>query len=149
DSGHRGLTRRADGRRRASSGRPTQQVSQAAARGTMRIMRSQIIALGLVPFAFQAFAAELDIPGDYGNAGGCHHAKTGDIDGDDLLLLTRREVSTDATLCSFVQVFPAKADSHVIIVTCGHAGEDYTTLGMMRVQKSPDDVDAYLIFDET
>ena len=117
----------------------------------MSFIRKQImvLALGLMPFASQAFAAELDITGDYGNAGGCHHARTGDIEGDDLLLLTRREVSTYATLCSFVQVFPAEAESHVMIVTCGHEGEDYTTLGMMRVQKSQDDVDAYLIFDET
>jgi hypothetical protein len=96
----------------------------------------------------QSHAAELDIPGDYGNEAGCRHAKTGNYDEDDMVLLTRREVMTYATGCSFVQIYPAEADGQVAIVTCGHEGEDYTTLGLMRVQKAPDGVDAYLIFDE-
>jgi hypothetical protein len=95
-----------------------------------------------------AISAELDIPGNYGNEAGCRHAATGDFEGDDLLLLTRRDVSTYATLCSFVHLYPAEADSHVAVVTCGHEGEGYTTLGLMRVQKDPDGVDAYHIFDE-
>ena len=66
----------------------------------------------------------------------------------DILLLTRQYVTTQVTQCSFVQLYPAEADSQVAIVTCGHEGEDYTTLGLMRVQKSPDGVDAYLIFDQ-
>ena len=95
-----------------------------------------------------AISAELDIPGNYGNEAGCRHAATGDFEGDDLLLLTRRDVSTYATLCSFVHIYPAEADSHVAVVTCGHEGEGYTTLGLMRVQKDPDGVDAYHIFGE-
>ncbi len=95
-----------------------------------------------------AISAELDIPGNYGNEAGCRHAATGDFEGDDLLLLTRRDVSTYATLCSFAHLYPAEADSHVAVVTCGHEGEGYTTLGLMRVQKDPDGVDAYHIFDE-
>jgi hypothetical protein len=95
-----------------------------------------------------ATAAELDIPGNYGNEAGCRHAKTNDYSEEDMLLLTRRDVGTHVTLCSFVQIFPAEADSQVAIVTCGHEGEAETTLGLMRVQKSPDGVDAYLIFDQ-
>jgi hypothetical protein len=45
----------------------------------------------------------------------------------------RRYVTTHATQCSFVQIFPAEAE---------------TTLELMRVQKSPDGVDAYVIFDQ-
>ncbi len=96
-----------------------------------------------------ALAAELDIAGPYGNEKGCAYAKTGDFSGDDLLLLKREEVMTFVTLCSFVQIFPAEADSQVAIVTCGHEGEAETTLEMLRVQKSQDGMDAYLIFDET
>jgi len=93
-------------------------------------------------------AAELDIPGNYGNEAGCRHAVTNDYSEEDMLLLTRRDVGTHVTLCSFVQIFPAEADSQVAIVTCGHEGEGETTLGMMRVQKSPDGMDAYVIFDQ-
>lgn len=94
-------------------------------------------------------AAELDIPGNYGNEAGCRHAVTNDFNEEDMLLLTPRDVGTHVTLCSFIQIFPAEADSQVAIVTCGHEGEAETTLGMMRVQKSPDGMDAYVIFDET
>jgi hypothetical protein len=93
-------------------------------------------------------AAELDIPGNYGNEAGCRHAVTNDYSEEDMLLLTPRDVGTHVTLCSFVQIFPAEADSQVAIVACGHEGEAETTLGMMRVQKSPDGVDAYVIFDQ-
>jgi hypothetical protein len=98
--------------------------------------------------ATPSYSAELDIAGNYGNDAGCRHAATGNYDEDDMLLLTRRDVSTYATMCSFVQLYPAEANSQVAIVTCGHEGEDYTTLGLMRVQKSRDGVDAYLIFDQ-
>lgn len=95
-----------------------------------------------------SFAAELDIPGNYGNEAGCRHAVTNDYSEEDMLLLTARDVGTHVTLCSFVQIFPAEADSQVAIVACAHEGEAETTLGMMRVQKSPDGVDAYVIFDQ-
>lgn len=106
-------------------------------------------ALALFLMATPAFAAELDIPGDYGNEAGCRHARTNDYSEDDMVLLTRKNVSTYVTMCSFVQIFPAEADSQVMVVTCGHEGEGETTLGLMRVQKSQDGMDAYLIFDET
>ncbi|MBX3580505.1 MAG: hypothetical protein KF810_01225 [Rhizobiaceae bacterium] len=109
------------------------------------LFAAAVTAALLLPVA----AAELDIPGDYGNEAGCNYAKTGDFAGDDLLLLKRKEVMTFVTSCSFVQIFPAEADSQVMIVTCGHEGEAETTLGLMRVQKSQDGMDAYLIFDET
>jgi hypothetical protein len=95
-----------------------------------------------------AVAAELDIAGNYGNEAGCRHARTNDYSEEDMLLLTPQYVTTQVTQCSFVQIFPAEADSQVAIVTCGHEGDEATTLGLMRVQKSPDGVDAYLIFDQ-
>ena len=101
-----------------------------------------------VVVATTANAAELDIPGNYGNEAGCRHARTNDYSEEDMLLLTRRDVGTYVTLCSFVQIFPAEADNQVAIVTCGHEGDEATTLGLMRVQKAPDGVDAYLIFDQ-
>lgn len=106
------------------------------------------LAFAMVSAAMPAMAAELDIAGPYGNEKGCAYAKTGDFVGDDLLLLTRKDVSTFVTSCSFVQIFPAEAESQVAIVTCGHEGEGETTVEMMRVQKSPDGVDAYLVFDQ-
>ena len=103
---------------------------------------------GLLLLAAPAFAVELDIAGDYGNEAGCRHARTNDYSEDDMVLLTRRNVSTYVTMCSYVQIFPAEAESQVMIVTCGHEGEDFTTLGLMRVQKVRDGMDAYLVFDE-
>ncbi len=76
----------------------------------------------LITFSVPAFAVELDIAGDYGNEAGCRHAKTNDYSEDDMVLLTRKNVSTYVTMCSFVQIFPAEANSQVMIVTCGHEG---------------------------
>lgn len=113
----------------------------------MREMRRLVLVAGLLA-ACPAAAADLAIPGNYGNEAGCRFASSGSFEGDDILLLKPGSVETYATLCSFVQIMPAEADSHVAVVTCGHEGEDVTTLGLMRVQKSPDGVDAYLVFDE-
>ena len=96
----------------------------------------------------RSHAAELDIPGNYGDDAGCRFAKTNNYSEEDIVLLTRQYVETQVTQCSFVQLFPADADSQVAIVTCAHEGEEATTLGLMRVQKSQDGMDAYLIFDE-
>ncbi|MBL8575808.1 MAG: hypothetical protein JNK47_01155 [Mesorhizobium sp.] len=106
------------------------------------------LAAALIAFSVPAFAVELDIPGDYGNEAGCRHARTNDYSEDDMVLLTRKNVSTYVTMCSFVQIFPAEANSQVMIVTCGHEGQGETTLGLMRVQKSENDMDGYLVFDE-
>ena len=111
-------------------------------------VRRLVLILGLMSVAVPAETAELDIAGNYGNEAGCRQAETGDFDNDDMLLLTRKDVSTYVTMCSFVQIFPAEADSQVMVVTCAHEGDELTTLGLMRVQKSQDGVDAYLIFDE-
>ena len=67
-------------------------------------------------------AAELDIPGNYGNEAGCRHAATGDFEGDDLLLLTRRDVSTYAALCSFVHLYPAEADYERLLAEATTSG---------------------------
>ena len=95
-----------------------------------------------------ASAVELNIPVNYGDEAGCRFAKTNDYSEAEILLLTRQYVTTQVTQCSFVQIFPAEADSQVAIVTCGHEGDEATTLGLMRVQKASDGVDAYLVFDE-
>lgn len=107
-----------------------------------------VLALLATLSATQSRSAELDIPGNYGDEAGCRFAKTNNYSEEEILLLSRQYVTTQVTQCSYVQIFPAEADSQVMIVTCGHEGEAETTLGMMRVQKSPDGVDAYLIFDE-
>ncbi len=115
----------------------------------MKRLGSVALAAGLWLLALPALSAELDIPGDYGNEAGCRHARTHDYSEEDMLLLTRRDVGTHVTSCSFVQVFPAEADNQVALVTCGHEGEAETTLGLLRVQKSQDGMDAYLVFDES
>ena len=104
--------------------------------------------LSLLLLPFGSVAAELDISGNYGDEAGCRFARTNHYSEEDMLLLTRQYVTTQVTQCSFVQIFPAEADSQVAIVTCGHEGDEATTLGLMRVQKSPDGVDAFLVFDQ-
>ncbi|MEP9388738.1 hypothetical protein [Mesorhizobium sp. KR9-304] len=111
-------------------------------------VRRLVLAAVLMSATVGATSAELDIAGDYGNEAGCRYAITNDYSEEDMLLLTPRDVGTHVTLCSFVQVYPAEADSQVMVVTCGHEGDETTTLGLMRVQKSPDGVDAYLVFDQ-
>ena len=106
------------------------------------------VVLALVGATVHAVAAELDISGNYGDEAGCRFARTNHYSEEDMLLLTRQYVTTQVTQCSFVQIFPAEADSQVAIVTCGHEGEEATTLGLMRVQKASDGVDAYLVFDQ-
>ena len=109
------------------------------------VRKSVLVAAELVSVILPlgAIAAELDIPGNYGDEAGCRFAKTNNYSEEDILLLTRQYVTTQVTQCFFVQFFPAEADSQVAIVTCGHEGEGETTLGLMRVQKAPDGVDAY------
>jgi len=106
------------------------------------------VVLALVGATVPAVAAELDISGNYGDEAGCRFARTNHYSEEDMLLLTRQYVTTQVTQCSFVQIFPAEADSQVAIVTCGHEGDEATTLGLMRVQKASDGVDAYLVFDQ-
>lgn len=116
----------------------------------MTSFRAVALLVVLLPFVFATSgrSAELDISADYGDEAGCRFARTNNYSEEEILLLTRQHVTTQVTQCSFVQIFPAEADSQVAIVTCGHEGEAETTLGLMRVQKAPDGVDAYLIFDE-
>jgi hypothetical protein len=114
------------------------------------VRKSALVAAALVSATLPlgAIAAEFDIPGNYGDEAGCRFAKTNNYSEEDILLLTRQYVTTQVTQCFFVQFFPAEADSQVAIVTCGHEGEGETTLGLMRVQKAPGGVDAYLVFDQ-
>lgn len=104
--------------------------------------------LAIVATSLLAATAELDIQGNYGDEAGCRHARTNDYSEEDLLLLTSQYVATQVTHCSFVQAFPAEDDSQVLLVTCGHEGDGEITLGLMRVQKAPDGVDAYRVFDQ-
>ena len=116
--------------------------------GTERALTVLVLAMVAAFATAPAYSAELDIPGNYGDEAGCRFAKTNDYSEAEILLLTRQYVTTQVTQCSFVQIFPAEADSQVAIVTCGHEGDEATTLGLIRIQKSPDGMDAYLIFDE-
>jgi hypothetical protein len=110
--------------------------------------KTALVAAALAVAVHGAASAELDVAGNYGDDRGCRFARTNTYSEEDMLLLTRQFVATQVTQCSFVQVFPAEADSQVAIVTCGHEGEAETTLEMLRVQKSADGVDAYLVFDQ-
>lgn len=114
----------------------------------VRLRKALLLSVGLIWGGPPLAAAELGISGNYGNDAGCRLAKSGGYHGDDILLLTPTSVQTYATLCSFVQIVPAEADNQVAMVTCAHEGDELTTLGLMRMQKSQDSVDAYLIFDE-
>jgi len=106
-----------------------------------------VAALALAGLPAAAASAEPPIAGNYGNPAGCRLAATGDVDIVDLLLLTPKEVSTYATLCSFVQLLPGGEVDIVATVICGHEGDETITLGMLRLRKE-DGRDAFTVFNE-
>ena len=106
-----------------------------------------VASLALAGLSAATAAAEPTIAGNYGNPVGCRLAATGDVDSDDLLLLTPRDVGTYATSCSFLQLLPAGELDLVATVICGHEGDDTITLGMVRLRKE-EGRDAFTIFDD-
>lgn len=103
----------------------------------MRAVGAAIIGL-LAGAALPAIAAELPIEGSWGNEAGCRILATGNYEGEDLVALTKTEVQTYVTNCSFVTVTPLENGTIVTTVICGHEGEAEQTLGLMRFSKSED-----------
>ena len=94
-----------------------------------------------------AVAASLGLVGNYGDANGCAFAKTKEYSEKEFVLLTPDDVSTAVTLCEFVQVLPHRGGSVIVTAQCGHEGDEEQTIAMLRIQKEPDGVDAYRIYD--
>ncbi|CAN7170072.1 hypothetical protein [Aminobacter aminovorans] len=111
-------------------------------------MRRLALTAAAMTIAVGAAAETIDLDGNYGNAAGCNYAVTDNATSDDLLLLTPRGVSTYVTECEFVTQSISADGSRVLSATCTHEGETETTVRTIRIEKAPDQVDAYLIFDE-
>lgn len=103
--------------------------------------------LAALCLSFPVRAAEIDIGGNYGNEAGCKYLATNNYEGDDLVVLTPREVQTYATLCSFVTATTIDNGTIVTTVICGHEGEETQTLEMMRFTKHAE-ADRWGIFDQ-
>lgn len=88
--------------------------------------------------AVPTVAAEINIGGTYGNEAGCRYLADGVYGDDTVLALTPGEVQTAATLCSFVTATTLDNGAIVATVICGHEGEGYETLGLMRFARSGD-----------
>jgi hypothetical protein len=85
--------------------------------------------------ALPAGAVEISIGGNYGNEAGCKYLATNNYEGEDLVALTPKQVQTYVTLCSFVNATTLENGTIVTTVICGHEGEGYETLGLMRFAK--------------
>ena len=113
----------------------------------MMMNRNSILAASVLAVLLAAPAtAEPKIGGNYGDQAGCRLAATGNIESDDLLLLTPGEVTTYATGCTFVQLMPGGDIDLVATVICGHEGDETITLGLMRIRKEKGR-DAFSIYD--
>lgn len=79
----------------------------------------------MLTWAGTASAASLVLPHErYGNAEGCDFLATGNLDNDALQYLTRDELSTYGSGCSFVAVFADKAGNQRVAGICGYEGEE-------------------------
>ena len=111
-------------------------------------MRRLALTAAATAVAVGAAAETIDLDGNYGNAAGCSYAVTDNATSDDLLLLTPSGVSTYVTECEFVAQSISVDGSRTLRANCTHEGETETTVRTIRIEKAPDQVDAYLIFDE-
>lgn len=66
----------------------------------------------------------------WGNEAGCRYARTGDIEGDEHLLLTTERLESYGTGCTWVEVLTAKGGEQVATGSCGYEGE--ASLGVER-----------------
>lgn len=111
-------------------------------------MRRLALTAAATTIAAGAAAGTIDLNGNYGNAAGCSYAATNLASSDDLLLLTPKGVSTYATECEFVAQSVSADGTRMVRATCTYEGETGTTARTIRIEKAPDQVDAYLILDE-
>lgn len=106
----------------------------------MRLIGALLLLLG----GLSGVAAQtLAIDGDWGNEAGCRYIKTGDVDGDDHLVLTADRVESYGTGCTWVEVLTAKGGEQVGTGLCGYEGE--SSLGVKRFIVLRDGADAGLV----
>jgi hypothetical protein len=68
--------------------------------------------------------AVLPIAGIFGNGNGCHFFMTGDVLGDDLLVLTPDTFSSFATACYFEALIADHGNAYEIAASCSNEGEE-------------------------
>jgi hypothetical protein len=102
-------------------------------------------AAALVGPAASAMADDVIIAAAYGDEPGCRFALSGDFDGTELLMLTPKEVSTSVTTCSIIDPKQAGDGNIVSMVLCGHEGEEFQTLDIMRFRHDAER-DVFTIF---
>ena len=78
-----------------------------------------IVLLGAASVA----GAELALPGNYGNAEGCAYLKTNDYGNDAVVYLTPQGLSTFASSCDFVAVYPDEYGNQLTQGICHSEGE--------------------------
>jgi hypothetical protein len=92
-----------------------------------------------------AAAASLDIEGTYGSPAGCKYAADGVYGDEEVSILDAEHYENFVTWCEFVQVIPVRDGSSVVTMLCGHEGEEYQTIDMVRIARSAEG-DGYTIF---
>lgn len=98
-----------------------------------------------------AAAASLDIAGAYGDEAGCAFASKPDYPGEnDFSLLTPTEWRTAVTGCDFARVDLWKSGElqrYIVTALCASEGEGEITIDLLRIEKSGDGTDSYVVFD--
>jgi hypothetical protein len=109
-------------------------------------MRGILIAIGLFAFATPAWAAVLPIEGIYGTPDGCEFFMSGDLDLDDIVVLTPDTFTARGRGCFFEELLESIGDDIAISATC-HADMEYgSTTEIVRViDNAPNGITVELI----
>lgn len=94
-----------------------------AARGRKRLIRIMAVLAGFIPVA--AAAGSLWITGSYGNTAGCRYANSGQVEGDNYLLLKSNSIERYESQCEILNVNSSGGGWAVLDVICGGEGETW------------------------
>lgn len=95
-------------------------------------------AIALLGMAGVAEAAVLPFDGAFGNAAGCHLFLTGEVTGDDLLVLTGDTVSSFAAGCDFLSLVASEGEVFTVEAVCSGEGQDHPGLDRVVVTNRGD-----------
>jgi hypothetical protein len=108
-------------------------------------MHKAAIAVGLVLSCFAvtgAIADAIPIKGSYGDKEGCKYAKTGEPSGADVFfLLTKEDITTAASVCTFGKLVSSAKTKIVVNMTCQSEDESADDVATI----TPSGKNAYLI----
>jgi hypothetical protein len=93
------------------------------ARGRKRLIGIMAVLAGIIPVA--AAADSLWITGNYGNAAGCRYASSGQIEGDNYILLKSNSIERYESQCEILNVNSSGGGWAVLDVICGGEGETW------------------------